>query len=497
MNLFLELRRHGKLAEKRNPMFEKNKFGKFWIYLMGIFWAGYLIFFGVLFASILGDGAREPYHYINAGLIFIFAFDFVMRFAFQKPPTQEVKPYLLLPVRRQRLIDFLLIRSGLSSYNTLWLFFFVPFALLSITKFYGIGGVITYCFGIWLLALVNNYWYLFCRTLIEERIWWLVLPVAVYAVIALVIFLPYPNDSPWFDWSTTMGEGFIQGHWAVFLLTMLVIVLLWMVNRSVMTGLIYNELNKVEDTQVKHLSEYKFLDRYGELGEYIRLELKLLFRNKMPKTSMHIIIVVVVFFSLVLSFTEVYDGRGMRSFIVIYNFVVFGIMFLSTIMGYEGNYLDGLMSRKESIYTLLRAKFTLYSLAMLIPFVLMLPTIIMGKLSLLTCVSWGIFTSGCIFFCMFQLAVYNKNTIPLNAKLSARRNAGTGLQNLITGLALGVPILANMLLILWVGETATAWILIVIGAGFIFTSNIWLKNIYHRFMARRYQNMEGFRDSSE
>ncbi len=49
-----------------------------------------------------------------------------------------------------------------------------------------------------------------------------------------------------------------------------------------MQKLVYNELNKTEDTtvQVKTVSEYKFLDRYGEIGEYIRLELKLLLRNK-------------------------------------------------------------------------------------------------------------------------------------------------------------------------------------------------------------------------
>jgi hypothetical protein len=121
----------------------------------------------------------------------------------------------------------------------------------------------------------------------------------------------------------------------------------------------------------------------------------------------------------------------------------------------------------------------------------------MGKVALLTCVAWAIFTVGCLYCCMFQLAVYNNKTLALNTKVSARRNAGTGLQNLITGLALGVPLLANYLLLLSVGETVTAWILIVIGVGFILTSNLWLKNIYHRFMARRYQNMEGFRDSTE
>lgn len=37
MSLFLDLRKHGKLAEKRNPMYEKSKFGKFWMYFMFVF----------------------------------------------------------------------------------------------------------------------------------------------------------------------------------------------------------------------------------------------------------------------------------------------------------------------------------------------------------------------------------------------------------------------------------------------------------------------------
>ena len=130
MNLFLELRRHGKLAEKRHPMYEKSKFGKFWMYFMSVFWAGYLIFFGTTFAFAFDGGAKEAYHVMNSGLIFILALDFLLRLPFLKTPTQEVKPYLLLPIKRSRLIDFLLLRSGLNSFNLLWLFLFVPFALV-------------------------------------------------------------------------------------------------------------------------------------------------------------------------------------------------------------------------------------------------------------------------------------------------------------------------------------------------------------------------------
>lgn len=495
MSLFLELRKHGKLAAKRNPMYEKNKFGKFWMYFMSIFWAGYLMFFGTTFAFAFDGGAQEAYHILNSGLIIVLVLDFMMRFPFQKTPTQEVKPYLLLPVKKNRLIDFLLIRSGLNGFNFIWLFFFIPFAIISITKFYGIAGVLTYCTGIWLLIVFNNYWFLLCRTLMNERIWWVALPLAIYGSIAAGLFIP--EKSPLFGWSITLGEGLITGNILFFIGIIITIFLMWFINRALMHRLIYAEINKVEDTKVKHVSEYKFLDRYGEIGEYMRLELKLLLRNKVCKTALRTVFLVVIGFSCILSFTEVYDGSGMKNFIMVYNFVIFGILFLSSLMSYEGNYIDGLMSRKESIYTLLRAKYTLYSIAIIIPLLLMIPAMVTGKLSALSCIAWAVFVCGCVYFCLFQLAVYNTKSVDLNAKMTNRQSMGTGLQNLIAGAAFGVPLLMNFVLTAFFGETVTAWILIIIGVCFILTSRFWLKNVYHRFMKRRYKNMEGFRDSRQ
>ena len=328
MSLFLDLRKHGKLAEKRNPMYEKSKFGKFWMYFMFVFWAGYLIFFGTTFAFAFDGGATEAYHVMNSGLIFVLVLDFLIRLPFQKTPTQEVKPYLLLPIKRNRLIDFLLIRSGLDGFNLFWLFLFVPFSIITVTKFYGISGVLTYCIGIWLLMVFNNYWFLLCRTLMGERIWWLALPVVVYGGIAAALFIP--DNSPLFDCFVNLGEGFITGNILSFIGVLAAIALMWFINRTLMQKLIYNELNKVEDTRIKHVSEYKFLDRYGEIGEYMRLELKLLLRNKICKRSLYSITGVVIMFSSIISFSDVYDG-GLRDFFVLYNYIIFGIMFLSTL----------------------------------------------------------------------------------------------------------------------------------------------------------------------
>ena len=494
MNLFLELRRHGRLADKRHPMYDKSRFARLWMYLGAVFWAGYLIFFGTMFAFGFEGGSVEPYHVLNSGLAFVLALDFLLRFPFQRTPTQEVKPYLLLPVRRNRLIDFLLVRSGLSGFNFIWLFLFVPFALITVTKFYGLWGVLTYCAGIWLLMLLNNYWFLLCRTLMGERVWWALLPLAVYAGLAVGMFLP--EESPVFDWFRDLGEGFITGNGWVFLGLLAAIALLWFVDSRVIRRMIYDELNKTEDStvQVSKLSEYKFLDRYGMTGEYMRLELKLMLRNKMCRKSLFSIIIVIVLFSAMISFSDIYR---LNDFWVMYNYVIVSLLAFSTLMGYEGNYMDGLMTRRESVFSLLRAKYVLYSLVLLLPFLLMLPGVATGKLSLLQIAAWGLFTAGPLNFGFFWVAVYNNRTVDLNAKMTGRNNAGTGLQQIASFGAFALPWAVYLPLQILFDETVAYWGLIVLGLGFILTSRLWIGFVYRRLMRRRYQNMEGFRDSRQ
>ena len=210
--LFNELRLHGKLAAKRHPMYEKNKIGKYIMYASFIFWGAYFIFIGIGLAKAISTEVpnMEAYHILNSGLIFALALDFVIRFPFQKTPTQEVKPYLLLPVKRSRILDFLLLRHGLSSFNLIWLFLFVPFAALTVFPFYGISGVLTYSIGIWLLMVFNGYWYLLCRTLINEHIWWVLLPIVVYSGIAIAIFIPKTGFIS--NFFMNLGEGYIEGN---------------------------------------------------------------------------------------------------------------------------------------------------------------------------------------------------------------------------------------------------------------------------------------------
>jgi len=487
-----ELRKHQKLAKRRHPMFEKNRFGKFFMYFMSLFWAGYLIFFGIAFAYAFREmvPSMEPYHILNTGLIYLFTIDFCARFAFQKTPTQDIKSYLLLPVTKNKLLDLLLFKSAIDSYNAFLLFMIIPFSVITIIPYYGITGLICYSFGFYLLAVLNNFWYLMNRTLINEKTIYVIIPIIIYAILGTSQFI---FDIPINTFCMNLGEAFIKGNILSFIGVLFFIGVFWMINRYILRYNLYSELGKTNDTKVKHVSEYNFLEKYGEIGEYFRLELKLLFRNKRSKSMFRMGCFLIILLTGML-FTPSYEGPMGKSFVCIYNLAILGILMLTQLMSFEGNYLDGLMSRKESIVSLLKAKYYFYSFIVIVPMVLMIPAIIMGKISFLMVISYAFFTTGFIYFMLFQLAVYNSRTTPLNENLIGRQ-ASTGFQSLISLGAFGIPILLSSILRSLMGEISSQWTLLIVGIILTFTSDLWIKNVYKRFMKRRYKNMEGFRDT--
>jgi hypothetical protein len=106
--------------------------------------------------------------------------------------------------------------------------------------------------------------------------------------------------------------------------------------------------------------------------------------------------------------------------------------------------------------------------------------------------AYMLLTAGFLHFVIFQLAVYNKQTIPLQLKVTAKGNFENGRQLVIELFAFFGPVLITGLGYLLIGLTYTYIIMCIIGLAFILTHHIWIRNIYNRMMKRRYENIEGF-----
>jgi hypothetical protein len=179
---------------------------------------------------------------------------------------------------------------------------------------------------------------------------------------------------------------------------------------------------------------------------------------------------------------------------MVYVFIINGGMLLIKIMGAEGNYIDGLMIHKENILQLLHAKYYFYCVLLLLPFLIMIPTVFMGKYTILMLVSMMAFAAGPVFCLLMQMAVWNKQTVPLNSKLVSKGNVETNWFAFGAEMAaMFAPVIIISVLSAFMNETLTYVTMLLIGLFFIALRHLWLRNIYQRFMARRYENMESFR----
>ena len=578
--IFNELRKHRKLAFRRHPMRERNRTARLLGWILEGLWALYLVFLGSTFAAEFTDMVPtwEPYLVMNAYVLpCLLVLDFLLRFPLQKTPTQEVKPYLLLPVKKSRLIDSLLLQSACSSFNLCWLFLIVPFSYLTLLPSAGIGSCLTYFAGIWLLFLTNNYLHLLCRTLINERTRWVLLPLVLYGGMTCLLFLPSENpifspSNPVICFFLHLGNGFIQGDFLTFIGTVLTLMLLVGINRSVMNRAVYHELARTDSSSsfrslaafrsfavLRSGSVVRLFEHFGKTGKafgeaekhfgesdeklkesgrifgasgnkvkesekpfeesgnkvkesgkpfeeperffketnlYLQLELKMLLRCHSCRSALRSVVLLITLFSAALGFSGIYDTPFMTTFICVYNFSAFGLIFLPKVLSFEGNYIDGLWTHRASIQSLLKAKYYLYSLGELIPLTLMIPSLLTGKVSLLTVCTWFFYTTGVVYFQLFQLAVYNRQTLPLHEKLTSRQGS-SGMQILIKLAVFGLPLLLYTTLeTLW-GTTLTNLLFLTAGLAFTLASPWWLNQVCRRFLQRKYENFEGFRESRQ
>ena len=290
-------------------------------------------------------------------------------------------------------------------------------------------------------------------------------------------------------------RGFIQWNPLGFVFFVVAVVPLYYVNYRLQQVAIYVEIAKAEVVKSFKTRNMVFLDKFGIIGEYLKLEIKSTMRNLVVRKQFLIAAGCMLMLCSLFSFSHIYDSLPfMRIFICVYCFNCLGVMTLTTVMCAEGNYIDGLMVHKETVLSLLKAKYYFQCLMLVVPFLFSLMPIMEGKMTWMTALGCLLFTTGVVFPFIFQLAVYNDTSIHLNKKLT-RTGRDTKVQMLMSGIAMFLPMLIMWTLVnLW-GDQTAAVVMAAIGLLGTLAHPLWLKNIYKRFMQRRYQNMEGFRSS--
>ena len=324
---------------------------------------GFILLYFFSIAIILGLQLRLIFEKLDPGrdaiqifcglLLYYFAFDIIARFLLQDLPTLTIKPYLIQPIRRKELVRFLNIRSLFSFFNLIPILLFFPFILTAIATKFGSGTAVLFLITMSAFILTNHYLILYLKRKMELNNGWLVGFFLVCVVIGLADYYKIFSLS---RISATLFSAFLTRPWLCILAVLFSITAFFNNNRFLLNNLYLEEKQGKES--VGSANSIRFLDRYGITGELISLDLKLIWRNKRPRT-MILYSLIFIFYGFIM-----YIPKNLASPSHWWTLMFGGIFITGTtlfnygsfLFSWQSNYFDGLMTTNLPIQSYLKGK---------------------------------------------------------------------------------------------------------------------------------------------
>ena len=144
----------------RSSYFQKGIAIKILLAFGALYFIGMAAFMGVAayfgLQKFMPD--KDPITIVNNFVIYWFLADMVFRYFLQQLPVLNIKPYMVIPIKRSVVIHFLLGKTSISFFNFLPLFFFLPFSItLLVNGDYSILHIASWFFSMMLFTLSINY----------------------------------------------------------------------------------------------------------------------------------------------------------------------------------------------------------------------------------------------------------------------------------------------------------------------------------------------------
>ncbi|WP_210462624.1 DUF5687 family protein [Rufibacter roseolus] len=438
---------------------------------------------------------KDPVAVINGALLYYFLFDLAFRFFMQELPVLGIQPYLHLPVGKGKLVHFVLWKSITSFFNYMSLLLFIPFALKVLPEVYGLGGAWMWVLGLFLITLINNFLTLYFKRQLVEK------PLVTFGFLLAIVALATLDYLNLISVGAASGSFFrALGQNPVWVLVpVALLVAVYLLNYRFLIAHTYPEEMRIsKQSKVGTSAEIGFLQRFGELGTLIGLELKLIMRHKRPKSTT-MMSVLFLAYGFIFYTQEMYTkGFAMLIFPGIF---MTGFMMLSYgqfVPGWQSAHFDALLTKRLSPYTFYLGKFWMFVPACTIAYLVTLLYGLMpgsgGKIMLINTACF-LYNIGVNTFVVLYLSTYNKKRIDLSKSASFNWQ-GVGASQFILMLpALLLPILVYLPFGLmdkpWWGIAAVG----IIGLlGFLFHRQL-LGIVVNRFQREKYAIAAGFRQA--
>jgi len=352
----------------------------------------------------------DPVSKFNSILLAYFAIDLIIRQLMQKLPTVSFKPLLLMNIHRPKIANYLMVRSVFNFFNVLPFFLLVPVTFSLVASTHSGMATAAWFLTIFILIFSNHFLAIYLKWRFNEA------EYGFFILLAALAGLFTINHFGIVDLSGGMGKllDLILVYPALSSVLVLLPVLFYFLNvRFLLSRMFINMLSGKQKEE--KISDYSWLDRLGENGRFIALELKLIWRNKRPR-SVAMMTIIMLFYGLLIYRSQ--PGHEVPGFAFILGGIImvgmFSISYGQFFPAWHSNYFSMLMCQRLTMKQFLRSFYMLVTVISVVCYILTLPYAFLYPKIIYTHLSMLLYNLGVNIPIMFWVGMYSKKRLDLN-----------------------------------------------------------------------------------
>jgi hypothetical protein len=482
----LELIRIYFLSIRRDPSFEDK-------FVLGILTSVSFIYFFIS-TFILGffldivlriiKPQTDPIDTFSSFFLFLFVADILLKFFVKSYKQVDVLPYLTLPITRKKVCILLFVKELLSKWNFIWVVFLTPFFFKTVYPANGLASALLLIFSVYLICVTISF---VIRYSVIQSIWKsflynlfpLLLAVCIMYVaycIAVAPQIAINIDLLFSQYKTEIFVGLLAWFLSLYILFL----------KSCKYEIYSLLSNKKNFTLVFN---FRWLQQFGIIGEIITLCLKEILRSRYKQR------VLSVFLFLIVGLCLFKEGNFLvQCCIALLPTILLGRIYGESTYNVESTFFEKLMVSPQNIpYLILKSKYAICVIHAAFNTIISI-MVCTNRVPILFWISTFFFGCGILLFFIFQNVVYNNQRFDISD--SIRKHSDITSFSLL--MMVFVTILVGFIIVTIKGlmsETTAEYVMLTAGIAGMLTAPFWLRNIYKRFLTRKYQNINGFRNS--
>jgi hypothetical protein len=226
----------------------------------------------------------DPVVCFTGFILFYAIIDFILRLVLQEVPALSIRPYLILPIRKSRLIHYLLSKSLWSFFPVIPLLVIIPFAVKVLSGGYPMTNMILWIFGIFIFFNFITYTALYLKRKIHFNPGIIAIIIMCFILIILLErdrIISISSISTWIFMRALTNPLYN-------LIFVLLCIGAYSLNFLFLKKHAYAEEIIPKQGIRRGGINYGYLQRMGTFGELTALEMKLIFRNRRIRSTVYL-----------------------------------------------------------------------------------------------------------------------------------------------------------------------------------------------------------------